>query len=211
MEYKTTLDLDLDEPLDCGECGWTGRTGRALEHFDELVAVRCPTCDEQLGGLYMHPTADDIRQEAAAGNPRAVAQLGDVVAQEERWDRAEDAELSSVKQLRDVRGRRSFVVDWCLEDGDTDNWVVLRVQGREIGRELAIWEGLERFRAVAVLLADRYPGRVQELRPDPGEATTYLLGDRLSSINGVEEANAEIFGSRPRTRFLTRALRRNSP
>lgn len=195
MGYRTTLDFDADAPLHCSDCDWRGPAGRAMDLFEELIDVRCPSCDKKLGGLYMFPTADEVREGAAAGNLRAIAELDGVEKREERLHRAQAAEITQLDQLRDVRGRRSFVVRWDLEEHDDDKWAILRVGRREIGRELAYWEGLERFRAVAELLARRYPGRVRELRPDSGEATTYLLGDRLAWMDGIEKTNAQTFPS----------------
>jgi len=178
-----------------------------MDFFDALIDVRCPSCDKKLGGLYMFPTADEVRREAAAGNPRAIVELGSVEKQDERLHRAQAAELSQLGQLRDVPGRRSFIVRWDLEEHDDDKWVILRVRRREIGRELGYWEGLERFRAVAELLARRYPGRVRELRPDSGEATTYLLGDRLAWCDGIEKINAQTFPPSTSVRLAEPVLR----
>ena len=91
-------------------------------------------------------------------------------------------------------GDAPFVVRWSLEHADGEHYVVVRVGEQVIGRELVIWEGLPRFEAIAGLLVERYPGRVLELRPDEGEAVTYLLGDRLSWVNGIERVNRDIIG-----------------
>ena len=195
MSPQTTLDLDPDEPRACDECGWRGRTSDAYEPFEQLLTLNCPHCDARVGGMFRYPTHDEIRKAAAAGNPRAIEMLPETEAMEERWKRVEQEELRDYRQLADVPAEAPFVVRWSLEDLDGEKYVVLRVGEQIIGRELAIWEGLPRFRAIAELLLERYPSRVLELRPDDGEAVTYLLGDKLSWVDVIERVNARIAGT----------------
>jgi hypothetical protein len=167
----------------------------AVELFGELLTLNCPNCDARVGGMYLYPTAEEIREAAAAGNPRAIAMLPETDAREQRWQRIADEELRKPGQLADIAGDAPFVVRWSLERADDEHYVVLRAGEQIIGRELAIWEGLPRFKALAELLRERYGRRVTELRPDDGEAVTYLLGDKLSWVNGIEETNAGVFGT----------------
>ena len=194
MSPRTTLDLNPDEPCTCDACGWTGPAREAVELFEQLLTLNCPRCDKRVGGMYLYPTHEEIRAAAAAGNPQAIKELANVEQRERRWQQADRHELRRPEQLADVPGEEPFLVRWSLEHSDDEEWVVLRVDEHVIGRELAVWEGLPRFRSIAELLVQRYPRRVLELRPDKGEAETYLLGDKLSWINGIEEVNQEVIG-----------------
>lgn len=195
MSHRTTLDLDLGAPRDCPACGWAGLTSNCIELFEELLDIRCPHCDKKLGPLYLFPTVDEIREAAAAGNPRAIEELECAERMEARWARTEQLEIRDASSFPDVPGAEQFVVDWYLVREPDDQYVVLRVGNLELGRELAIWEGLPRFQSIAALLRERYGRRVTELRPDDNsQAAAYLLGDRLSWVHGIEKTNAETFG-----------------
>ena len=196
-QHTTTLDLDPDEQRTCKACGWSGPTDRCYELFAELLELRCPECDARLTGtLYLYPTGDEVRRAAAAGNPRAIEELPTVEAREARWARIEREELKRADQLPDVPGDAPFVVDWLLvrDEAEDERYVELRVGEQLLFRELATYECLPRFEAIAKLLRERYGARVTQLRPDEGEAVTYVIGDRLSWAFGPERVNREVLG-----------------
>lgn len=62
---------------------------------------------------------------------------------------------------------------------------------REIWRELAWYEGYERFREVAVLLQRKYGRALRDLVPRD-ESELYLYGDELDAPSRVEKVRAEL-------------------
>jgi len=193
---KTTLDLDYAEPRACSACGWSGPTRDAIDLFEELLALRCPKCDARVGGLYLYPTDDEVREAAAAGNAKAIAELPRVDERTTREQAFEATKLREARELPDVEGDATFVARWSLEQHGGDSYVALRVDEQELWREVAHYEDLPRFEVISGLLRERYEDRLLELRPDAGEAIVYILGDRISWADGIERANAWIASQR---------------
>lgn len=184
--------MDNNAPLSCSACGWEGTYGTAsFEFYEELLEVECGGCGERIGRAWSYPTPSDIREAAAAGNPKAIKELSRLEEREAREELFAKTKLRRARQLPSVPGREPFVVDWILDRGtEGDSWVVLRVGDQELWREIAHYEDLPRFQRIAKLLRRRYRRRLLELRPAEGEATVYILGDRLSWWDGIERVNA---------------------
>ncbi len=68
---------------------------------------------------------------------------------------------------------------------------MLRHGDREIWRELAYYEGYQRFAAVFELLRERYGSRLAEVRPTPA-SEVYLYGDKLSAPQTIDGLNASL-------------------
>lgn len=115
MSPQTTLDLDPEEPRSCDDCGWRGATRGAVELFDELLTLNCPNCDARVGGMYLYPTGEEIREAAAAGNPRAIAMLSETDAREKRRHRIVEEGTPQAKPVGGRRRNAPFVVRWSLE------------------------------------------------------------------------------------------------
>ena len=182
-------DYDRDAALSCASCGWSGSGAGNENYFDELLDVRCPQCDRMLL-IVAFPTIEETRAAAAAGNPRAQAELPSVDAREERLNRAQELELKAADQLPELQGD-ALRIDWDLEGRDDEYWTVLRYEGKEIWRELAYYEGYERFAAVFELLRQRYGSRLAEVRPTPA-SELYLYGDKLSASQTIVRLNASL-------------------
>ncbi len=182
-------DYDRDATLTCPGCGWSGSGAGNEEYFDELLDVSCPQCDRMLL-IVSFPTAEETRAAAAAGNPRAEAELPSVDEREERLERALELELKTAGQLPNLRGD-TLRLDWDLEERDGEHWTVLRHEGNEFWRELAYYEGYERFAVVFELLRERYGQRLMEVRPTAA-SELYLYGDKLSAPETIERLNASL-------------------
>ena len=182
-------DYDGDSGLTCPSCGWSGRGGGHERYFEELLDVRCPQCNRMLL-IVSFPTIEETRSAAATGNPRAQAELPSVDAREERLKRADELELKAADQLPDLQGD-ALRIDWDLEETADEHWTVLRHDGQEIWRELAYWEGYERFAQVFELLHERYGSRLAEVRPTAA-SKLYLYGDKLSAPGTIEALNASL-------------------
>ncbi len=72
-----------------------------LNSFEDLFDLRCPRCDRILL-IVSYPTFAETRAAAAAGHPRAIADLPQVVAQEAFLARAEASELKDPEQLPEL-------------------------------------------------------------------------------------------------------------
>ncbi len=189
--YVAYWEYDPDAPLTCPDCGWSGSGAGSQELFEELFDVSCPQCDSMLL-IVPYPTAAETRAAAAAGNPKAQAELPNVESRLKRLDRAQELELRTPEQLPELRGK-NLRIDWDLEERDDEQWTVLRHKGREIWRELAYYEGYERFARVFELLRERYGPRLKEVRPTAA-SELYLYGDKLSAPERIEKLNASLKG-----------------
>src|SRR4051794_12335807 len=67
-------DYDWDQPVTCPTCGWTGLGRDHQDTHGDLFDVTCPSCNEMLL-VVLFPTLAETRAAAAAGNPRAQADL----------------------------------------------------------------------------------------------------------------------------------------
>jgi len=185
---------DYDRNVDIS-CGWAGPAREGEGFFEQLLDVRCPECDRALFKV-LFPTSEETRAAAAAGNPRAQAELTHLDARESFLERAARLELKKAAHLPDLDGDR-LVIDWDFDDRDAEKWTVLRHGGKEVWRELAYYEGYERFAAVFKLLRERYGSRLAEVRPTPASAT-YLYGDTWASetraSKTINRLNASLSG-----------------
>ncbi len=163
--------------LECDGCGWSGY-GRdvSLELVSlrsELCEVTCPTCHE-LVAVVPCPTHQEVRDAAAAGDPRAIADLEPLERREAFLAEAAARELSGPDELPSLC-RWSFELVW---DQDGEDTVILHGE-REIWRERAYFEGSDRFVAVHEILRQRYGDRLVALVPTE-RSQLYLGGDHYS-------------------------------
>lgn len=172
-------DIDLDDEWWC-ECGTRFRVGDGMEPYDCLYDVHCPGC-ERMVLVVAYPTPGQTRRAAAAGNPKALADLDDANAVERRWRRIEELELKSAEQLPpldgDPIGLELDVVTAGGERVGEERWFSVTREGREIWRELAIYEGMDRFVALRELLREAYAPRRVTLEVTDA-AQRMLCGDR---------------------------------
>jgi hypothetical protein len=168
---------DETDPLVCPSCGWTGTgVGAEMNVFRELVDLRCPNCEQMLV-IVANPTIEETKRAAAAGNPRAIADM-DYVRQIEafraRWERER---LHSAAELPELEGTElAFVWDFEQIDGTETARTIIRHGDREVWSEPALWEGGERFREVKTLLEERYGARFVGLAPSEA-SRLFLYGD----------------------------------
>jgi len=180
-------EFDGDRQITC-DCGWSGRAGQGSQEIHrELYDISCPACDRMLL-IVPYPTHEETRAAAAAGNPSAERELARVESREAFFARAESHKLTEHSELPDLDGEE-IVIEWDFEgpaedDGHRDSWTVLRHGDRVIWREIAFYEGYERFGEVLGILRKRYGPRLIDLRPTD-ESLYYLLGDALRAAGTV--------------------------
>lgn len=192
----TYWEYDATDPLDCRACGWSGTT--IPESHDAFLDVRCPECDAPILKISWPSTAE-TRAAAEAGNAGAARELVRVEQIEARWAEAARTQLERPDQLPVIDAGR-ITITWDFEEARGEHWTVLRHEGLELFRELAYWEGIERFVAVVGVLEQAYGGRLRAVEPTP-DSTMYLWGDRLGAPSTVEGINERLGRGPRRGRF----------
>jgi len=138
----------------------------------ELFDVYCPKCDAR-EGFRSFPSHGQIRDAAAAGDPRAIAEIPSLDREEASLSRAVSTLLRDPADLPELEGDELELI-WDFEPGGQgrDNLTVIRHGERELWRETAFWEGGDRFAQVFTILRRRYGWRLVCLNP-----TYESLGD----------------------------------
>ncbi len=67
-------DYDRTAVIVCPDCAWQGPSVGHEDFHDALLDVECPSCQRMLL-IVPYPTTAETRRAAAAGNPRAIADL----------------------------------------------------------------------------------------------------------------------------------------
>ena len=194
VQHLAYWDYDPDGPLKCPACGWHG-SGKGLEElFRELLDVKCPQCACILL-IVMHPTDDETRAAAAAGNVAAIDALPSLDARGRLSQLRDELELTASSTLPALAGE-SLVITWDYYDDGTTSWTVLRHEDIELWREPAYYEGADRFKVVASILQSTFGDRLAELRPTAA-SDLYLYGDQFSAPGKVANVNDALRERRP--------------
>jgi hypothetical protein len=188
------FEFDSDRIVTC-DCGWSGKAGHGnREDYRALYDISCPNCDRMLF-IVAYPTHEETREAASAGNREAKQNLVVVAHREAFLARAEEHKLTAADELPDLEGDE-LVIDWDFEEPAKDeerkdSWTVLRQGDRVIWREVAFYEGYERFGEVLEILRSRYGPSLIDLRPTE-RSGNYLYGDVLSSGSTVRSLRASL-------------------
>jgi hypothetical protein len=162
----------------CPNCNWTGKsTELDKDHFQDLFDAKCPKCLTILA-IISNPTAAETRAAAAAGNPEAIHELGRIEQAESRSARFKKEKLTGPEQLPDLEGDKlEFVLDTEEHSGsENETYNLLRCGDRTVWRELAFWEGYDRFPEFEAILKQKYGDRFTALKATWG-AYMWLFGD----------------------------------
>ncbi|WP_157260724.1 hypothetical protein [Patulibacter minatonensis] len=187
---RTYWDYDPTDPLRCPRCDWEGTT--TAEDTQSFLDVRCPSCDGPILKISW-PSTEETRAAAEAGNAAAARELTNVEAREALQAEAARIELRDVSQLPDLPDGPVAIV-WDQVESDGEEWTVLRdTDGRELFRELAYWEGIDRFVEVVAVLARGFGTRLRSVTPTP-TSELYLYGDQLGAPRRVDGINARLRG-----------------
>lgn len=170
-------EFDEEAEMVCRRCGWTGNADQAdLEIGSLSFHYECPKCSKALA-VFDHVSHELTKQKAAEGNEKAKRDLPGVLSRESFLERAKASELTSPDQLPDLDGDE-IVIEWDFESREEDNWTVLRHEDREIWREIAYYEGLDRYSEVASILIEKYGERLVGF-PATSASSLYLYGDNI--------------------------------
>ncbi len=156
-------EYDENMELACWKCGWRGTAGEgSREWYEELFDISCPRCDQMLLIVSIMVTLQETEAYAAAGNPRAQAQLREMQKWKARFRRAKELALKRADQLPDLPGGKlAFTWDELeLEPGE--KWLRIQLGDSTVWQELALnkWERLDEIKS---LFKERYGERFQSL------------------------------------------------
>jgi len=166
---------------ECDSCGWKGANrdlAPSILSRTNVATYDCPTCAATLLSTPI-PSFSDVRIAAAAGNPRAQADLQEAEAQEREQTAMKAAELRAADELPDLGLTGPTVFIWDQEcDEDRHQWTIIRTAevGRLVWRERTYWEGYRRFGSIRSLLIERYGPAFDEL-VSSSRALLWLGGD----------------------------------
>lgn len=180
-----------NEVFECPRCGWRGTFDEgSVEYHSQLMDCSCRRCDvwsAPMLAIVSYPTMAEIEanwDRASEADKAWVSGRKKFLAAWEAWH------LTSGDQLPDLEDP-SILLSWVLAVEGDDRYTVIRHGDREIWRELACFEGYERFEEIAQILSMKYGQRLADLVPTPG-SETYLYGDYLGAISFVESARISI-------------------
>lgn len=188
-------EFDETKVVEC-LCGWSGTAvSGSIEFFDECFAYECPQCGRTLA-VFPHLSIEETKRRAAEGNEKAKLELPGALRREAFLKRAAASELRTPEQLPDLDGDE-LIIEWDFDDGkpgDHESWTVLRHEGQEIWREVAYFEGLDRYREVASILIEKYGNRLVGF-PSTKASAYYLHGDEIYD-NPVKSINERLAKNR---------------
>jgi hypothetical protein len=145
--------------------------------------VTCAECDRMLV-IAPHPTVEETRVAAAAGNPSAIRNLPHAEAAAAYSKRFNAAKLTDPAQLPEIAGDGDLHMQWDTIDGpEVDSTTTILHEDDAIWSEPAVFEGAWRFAEVAELLKLRYGERFRTLTPTD-RSGVYLWGDRATASIG---------------------------
>ena len=168
-------------PLSCGSCGWSGKGSEGEEElYSDLYDVSCPACGHMLL-IVPYPTVEETRAAAAAGNPRAIENLDTAEQVAARREQFERTKLKDASQLPSIPGAGPLDFEWDTEEKrGADSTTTIRLGGREVWKELAVYEGAWRFEEIVEILIARYGARFRSMTPTR-RSDIYLWGDRATA------------------------------
>ncbi len=176
--------------LTCYRCGWTGtfEDGRT-EYYEQLMDSSCPACEKHpMLAIVSYPTMEET--EANWEKLSDIEKLH-FSRKKELLNQFATTCLKAADQLPDIDAKK-FSLEWdFLIDETKARVTVIRLNGKEIWRELASYEGYGRFEQVAEILKQKYGSRLCDLIPTP-ESETWLYGDKLTAQDHVDKVRDSI-------------------
>jgi hypothetical protein len=186
-EHFGWLDAWKTTPLRCERCGWAGTfEQRAVEYHAELMDSTCPRCnvdDAPMLAIVSFPTIEESEEHWSELTSDDQASLLKRKAFLAGW---EVSSLRAPGQLPEIAGLEDLILQWDLEEDGETEYTVIRLRGVELWRELALWEGYERFRDAVTVLKQKYGRRLLDVVPT-ADALGHLGGDFLRAHEHIAE------------------------
>jgi hypothetical protein len=186
-EHFGWFDVWKTTPLRCNRCGWVGtfEQGR-VELRDELMDSSCPQCnisDAPMLAIASFPTIKESEEHWSELAPDDQASVLSRKAFLADW---EASSQRAQEQLPEIARSEDLILEWDIEEYGETEYTVIRLRGIELWRELALWEGYERFRDVVSVLKQKYGRRLLDVVPT-AEGLKYLGGDFLGAHEHIAE------------------------
>jgi len=181
--------------LTCPECGWTGTFEQGdVEHYSELFDCSCPSCPygptRPILAIVSYPTIVEAEQNWEKLSDSQRKQVTAIKASQAEF---EGQKLRSADQLPEIEEPRIHI-QW---DQDAEfGSILLRWRGQVLWTEPARWECVDRYAQVVDILKEKYGDRLYDVEPSRC-SEMYLIGDRLSARDKIEQIRAELRKSRP--------------
>ena len=144
----------------CNKCQWSG-LGAMLtqgEIYQEVVEYDCPQCHEKVT-FAAFPNREETEAAAQTGNAEASRELTRFQTREQRWKRVIETQRSAVLDPPEL-AEHDVHCELRLDDEDDETWLVLIADGRELHRELAVFESTEPAHRLLALMRRRYGDRL---------------------------------------------------
>ncbi len=177
--------------LHCPRCGWKGTFEEgSVEYHREWMDTSCPACDwlsAPILAIVSYPT----HGESEANWDKLSQQEKDEVETHKRFLASwEESSLKSEAELPELEGS-SLILTWDFEEHGSSSFVVIRHGEREIWREVALYEGFERFEEIVKILMEKYGTRLADVVPTPA-SEYYLYGDVMRAPDAVKAVRKSI-------------------
>nr|WRX71492.1 Sel1-like repeat protein [Actinomycetes bacterium] len=169
----------------CRSCDWAG-PGALLaqgEVFAEIVEYDCPRCSEKVT-FAAFPTREETAVAAQSGNDEAARALPVFDERDGRWERVLETRGSVVLDPPELAEGGVYCA-LKLDEGGDDTWLVLVANGKDLHRELAVFESTEPARRLLAVMRQRYGDRLRSFDYQP--ALVYLGGDRLGAVAELDD------------------------
>lgn len=169
--------------LTCPKCNWSG-LGKDCPYgdaFGELFEILCPECHEEIGTV-SYPTHDEV---FAYGTDEDKESL--------QWSKnfhkkVKKKQMKSLNKLPDIDSSEVSIITVEKEIED-DYWLEVYANERFLWKEIIYYEYYERFIEICELLAQKYKGRIVEIKFEP---SMYLGGDSITAFSKVQKSIDDI-------------------
>lgn len=164
----------------CRHCSWRGLGSELEIHevYEEIVEWECPKCGERIG-FSAFPNREETQAAADRGDEDAVKALPEFDRREKRWQRVLETRASEVAAPAELDHGDVRCMLTTVKSDDGETWQVLTANGREIHRELAVYESDEPALRLLTLLQKRYGKRLRSFNCDIA-TVQYICGDKGS-------------------------------
>ena len=183
-DYKDKKSYKVQD-FSCSECDWRGTGDELAEGQDSPggygFIVLCPECRQYIGWI---DTTVSIYELSTYGSE---ADKDFARERKEFWNNWRETSLKHPDQLPDIDAGR-VIVRLCEESKDTgktdDADIVLYWDGKEIWREMRLYEYYGRYLQIGKILIEKYGNRLVDFE---AENTWALCGDDSLALKKVSE------------------------
>lgn len=177
VSYYINNSIWKNSTFQCDRCNWQGlgKDARMGNVFTELFELDCPKCNKERIAIIGFPTTAEIRKYGNETEKQNLTQT------EKFLQKVEMMKLKSVDDIIDIEDD-DIVITWDHEK----TYTVIKHNDKVIWKEIALYEGYERYLEVGELLKQKYGTKLKDFIPTE-RSELYLYGDRFCSVNEVKK------------------------